>query len=839
MSLKINTNLSSLTVQSNLKNSTASLNKAIERMTSGFKINNAKDNAANYSIATSLTTKINAYSVAEDNASTGLDLLETASSSLNLISDKLARLRALQIQTSNDTYGDNSLEAINKEANSIVSEIGRLYNTTEYNGIKLFGDTNGSFIEKVNRRDTSGMTKLATVSETQALAKGTYSISSAEELAKLAEMQNKGLITDGSEFVLGGNIDLSDYSSGNGWTAIGTFSHMFASSFDGNGYKISNLKISGTQDEQGLFSHLSNGGTIKNVSLENVDVSGGNDVGALVGATNSGSINNCNASGSVIGTGANVGGLIGICSISSANLQNCYANVDVKGTTDVGGLVGYTNGNGTIKKCFATGNVTGSSSRVGGLVGNNAGSSTNIENCYATGKISGTNNVGGLVGNGKNIADSYATGKVTGSGENVGGLAGQADEITSSYAKGDVTNSGRYTGGLVGNLNYNSNITDCHATGNVTVTGSNQYVGGIVGNTAGNLTNCYATGDITATASQYVGGLAGYSMNSNSTLANCYAKGNVSGRDEVGGLIGQCYGMITDSHAYGDVIGASGNIGGLTGTVYSRIQNSSANGNVKSTGSTGNVGGLVGYSSNTGVSNCYATGDVSGGEYAGGLVGVSTTTINKSYSLGNVSGAKNKGGLVGGGSISSNDITDGYYNKAKNGTSGLGTAASTSTIDGLIANGTLKKYDTKNPTRDVDKTFNLSADANKSIDLQVGIDGTENSRLTVNTGLTLAGLENLRQIGATNKSYLQNIDTLLTAVTSKQTEFGAIQNRLESALEAISVSYDNLVSSRSTIRDADIATESSAYIRSQILQQASATLLATANQAPSVALQLI
>ncbi len=836
MSLKINTNLSSLTVQSNLKNSTASLNKAIERMTSGFKINNAKDNAANYSIATSLTTKINAYSVAEDNASTGLDLLETASSSLNLISDKLARLRALQIQTSNDTYGDNSLEAINKEANSIVSEIGRLYNTTEYNGIKLFGDTNGSFIEKVNRRDTSGMTKLAAVNETQALAKGTYSISSAEELAKLAEMQNKGLITDGSEFVLGGNIDLSDYSSGNGWTAIGTDSHDFASSFDGNGYKISNLKISGTQDSQGLFAYLGKG-TIQNVSLENVDVSGRANVSALVGVANGGSINNCNASGSVTGTSYQVGGLIGV--NSSANLQNCYANVDVKGTTDVGGLVGTATSNRTIKKCFATGNVTGSGSQVGGLVGNNAGSSTNIENCYATGKISGTNNVGGLVGSGKNIADSYATGKVTGTGENVGGLAGQAYEITSSYAKGDVINSGKYTGGLVGNLNNNSNITDCHATGNVTVTGSNQYVGGIVGNTAGNLTNCYATGDITATASQYVGGLAGYSMNSNSTLANCYAKGNVSGRDEVGGLIGQCYGMITDSHAYGDVIGASGNIGGLTGTVYSRIQNSSANGNVKSTGSTGNVGGLVGSSSNTGVSNCYATGDVSGGEYAGGLVGVSTTTINKSYSLGKVSGANNKGGLVGGGSISSNDITDGYYNQAKNGTSGLGTATSTSTIDGLVANGTLKKYDTKNPTRDVDKTFDMSSDANKSIDLQVGIDGTENSRITVNTGLTLAGLENLRQIGATNKSYLQNIDTLLSAVTSKQTEFGAIQNRLESALEAISVSYDNLVSSRSTIRDADIATESSAYIRSQILQQASATLLATANQAPSVALQLI
>ena len=66
-----------------------------------------------------------------------------------------------------------------------------------------------------------------------------------------------------------------------------------------------------------------------------------------------------------------------------------------------------------------------------------------------------------------------------------------------------------------------------------------------------------------------------------------------------------------------------------------------------------------------------------------------------------------------------------------------------------------------------------------------------------------------------------------------------LENRLMSALEQIKVSYDNLVSTQSTIRDADIAEESSAYIRSQILQQASATLLAAANQSPSIALQLL
>ena len=94
----INTNLGSLIVQSNLKKSTNALNTAIERMTTGFKINHAKDNAANYSISTSMSSKISAYEVAEDNALIGLDILNTASSSIELISSGLSRLRALAEQ---------------------------------------------------------------------------------------------------------------------------------------------------------------------------------------------------------------------------------------------------------------------------------------------------------------------------------------------------------------------------------------------------------------------------------------------------------------------------------------------------------------------------------------------------------------------------------------------------------------------------------------------------------------------------------------------------------------------------------------------------------------------
>lgn len=88
-------------------------------------------------------------------------------------------------------------------------------------------------------------------------------------------------------------------------------------------------------------------------------------------------------------------------------------------------------------------------------------------------------------------------------------------------------------------------------------------------------------------------------------------------------------------------------------------------------------------------------------------------------------------------------------------------------------------------------------------------------------------------------NYLGKIDEFINKISAKQTDFGAVQNRLESAAEEIATQYDNLVSSRSTLRDADIAEVSSEYIRQQILQQASATLMATANQSLSLALQLI
>jgi len=127
-----------------------------------------------------------------------------------------------------------------------------------------------------------------------------------------------------------------------------------------------------------------------------------------------------------------------------------------------------------------------------------------------------------------------------------------------------------------------------------------------------------------------------------------------------------------------------------------------------------------------------------------------------------------------------------------------------------------------------------------AISLQIGINSKESSNITVNIGFALAGVDNLRGIGQdTTTDFLTQLDDMLATVNEKQVEYGSAQNRLESALDEISTQYENLVSSRSTLRDADIAEVSAEYIQQQILQQAAATLMSTANQSPAIALQLI
>lgn len=137
MALTINTNISSLIAQRNLTKATNSLNSAIERMTTGYKINSASDNAAGYSIARNWEVQLSSLDVAADNAATGADMLTTLEDTYSLVTNHLQRVRDLTEQAANGTYGAESLEAIKSEITARLDEIERIASNCEFNGKKL------------------------------------------------------------------------------------------------------------------------------------------------------------------------------------------------------------------------------------------------------------------------------------------------------------------------------------------------------------------------------------------------------------------------------------------------------------------------------------------------------------------------------------------------------------------------------------------------------------------------------------------------------------------------------------------------------------------------------
>ena len=144
MAITINTNISSMIVQKNLSSSTKSLNSAIERMTTGYKINHAADNAAGYSIAKNWEAQISSLDIAADNAAMGADMLSTLEDNYALISSHVQRVRDLTEQAANGTYGDQSKKAIESEIKARLEEINRIALNCEYNGIKMMDGSSSS-----------------------------------------------------------------------------------------------------------------------------------------------------------------------------------------------------------------------------------------------------------------------------------------------------------------------------------------------------------------------------------------------------------------------------------------------------------------------------------------------------------------------------------------------------------------------------------------------------------------------------------------------------------------------------------------------------------------------
>ena len=137
MAIIVNTNMSALKTQANLNSATNSLNTALNRMSTGLKINSAADDAAGMFVASNLNTQIRGSKVAQSNVATGINVLQTAEGDYGVIEDNLLRIRDLATQAANGVYDEKSLKAMKDEVDARVAEINRIAKSSNFNGLSL------------------------------------------------------------------------------------------------------------------------------------------------------------------------------------------------------------------------------------------------------------------------------------------------------------------------------------------------------------------------------------------------------------------------------------------------------------------------------------------------------------------------------------------------------------------------------------------------------------------------------------------------------------------------------------------------------------------------------
>lgn len=143
MGLRIATNVAAMNARKNMYSTSNNLERSMARLSSGYRINQAADDAAGLAISENLKAQIRGLRQASRNASDGISLVQIAEGSLNEVSNMLIRLRELAIQSSSDTIGDTERKFVDVEYQQLKSEIQRITENTSYNGFELLNGTGG------------------------------------------------------------------------------------------------------------------------------------------------------------------------------------------------------------------------------------------------------------------------------------------------------------------------------------------------------------------------------------------------------------------------------------------------------------------------------------------------------------------------------------------------------------------------------------------------------------------------------------------------------------------------------------------------------------------------
>ncbi len=170
MGLRVNNNIASLNAQRNVANTTSRLQRSFERLSSGLRINRAADDAAGLAISESFRAEVRSLQQAQRNAFDGVSLVQVAEGALDETSALLIRMRELAVQSANGTLTSSERSSIDTEFQDIISEIDRIAQTTNFNGLSLLTSGGGGITFQIGA--DGGSSDTITVSATDATAAG-------------------------------------------------------------------------------------------------------------------------------------------------------------------------------------------------------------------------------------------------------------------------------------------------------------------------------------------------------------------------------------------------------------------------------------------------------------------------------------------------------------------------------------------------------------------------------------------------------------------------------------------------------------------------------------------
>ncbi|MEM8499668.1 MAG: flagellin [Pseudomonadota bacterium] len=277
MAQVINTNISSLNAQRNLDRSQGSLNTSLERLSSGLRINSAKDDAAGLAIVDRMTSQIRGLNQAVRNANDGISVAQTAEGALQEGSNILQRMRELAIQSANDSNSANDRANIQKEVIQLQSELNRIAETTTFNGKNLL---DGNFV-------TQQFQVGSNANETISVSIGSASANSigADQIIGAATQDNVGAALAGAADATGGNGTAADaafvITGGLGTSTLNLAADSTAASIA--------AQVNGATADTGVSASASTTTTISNVATGNIsfELSSRDETGAAVGTATS------------------------------------------------------------------------------------------------------------------------------------------------------------------------------------------------------------------------------------------------------------------------------------------------------------------------------------------------------------------------------------------------------------------------------------------------------------------------------------------------------------------------------------------------------------------------